>query len=69
MYAEEPGGPALLADAIDPGATPIPDVLAVDRAVAEAPWAAATLHAIAFAPSMRAAAAELTAHYPTLQSA
>ncbi|MFE4829770.1 helix-turn-helix domain-containing protein [Streptomyces sp. NPDC056672] len=67
VYAEELGGLALLADSVGPGTEPIPDVRALDRAVAAAPWAASTLHAIAFAPSLRAAAAELTLHHSTLQ--
>ncbi|MFF4349661.1 helix-turn-helix domain-containing protein [Streptomyces sp. NPDC001530] len=67
VYAEELGGLALLATAVGPGTPPIPDVLAVERALAEAPWAAATLHAVAAAPSLRAAAAELTVHHSTLQ--
>jgi hypothetical protein len=67
VYAEELGGLALLATAVGPDTPPIPDVLAVERAVAEATWAAATLHAVASAPSLRAAAAELTVHHSTLQ--
>ncbi|HET6856363.1 MAG TPA: helix-turn-helix domain-containing protein [Streptomyces sp.] len=67
VYAEELGGLALLADAVGPDTPPIPDVRAVERAVAEAPWVAATLHAVAFAPSLRAAATVLTVHHSTLQ--
>ncbi|MGW1022950.1 helix-turn-helix domain-containing protein [Streptomyces sp. NPDC002577] len=67
VYAEELGALTLLAAAVGPDTPPIPDVLAVERAVAEAPWAAATLHAVAAAPSLRAAAAELTVHHSTLQ--
>ncbi|MFF3753664.1 helix-turn-helix domain-containing protein [Streptomyces sp. NPDC002018] len=67
VYAEELGGLALLADAVGPGTEPIPDVRALDRALAAAPWVAGTLHAVAFAPSLRAAATELTLHHSTLQ--
>ncbi|OAH13456.1 helix-turn-helix domain-containing protein [Streptomyces jeddahensis] len=67
VYAEELGALTLLAAAVGPDTPPVPDVLAVERAIAEAPWAAATLHAVAAAPSLRAAAAELTVHHSTLQ--
>lgn len=67
VYADELGGLALLADAVGPDTPPVPDELAVERAVAEAPWAAATLHAVSSSPSLRAAAAELTVHHSTLQ--
>jgi hypothetical protein len=67
VYAEELGALTLLAAAVGPDTPPIPDVLAVERAVAEAPWAAATLHAVASSPSLRAAAGELTVHHSTLQ--
>jgi len=67
VHAEELGGLTLLASTVGPDTPPIPDVLAVERAIAEAPWAAATLHAVASAPSLRAAATELTVHHSTLQ--
>ncbi|WP_405930674.1 helix-turn-helix domain-containing protein [Streptomyces sp. NBC_00827] len=67
VYADELGGLVLLADAVGPDTPPVPDELAVERAVAEAPWAAATLHAVSASPSLRAAAAELTVHHSTLQ--
>ncbi|MEV7339304.1 helix-turn-helix domain-containing protein [Streptomyces sp. NPDC093544] len=67
VYADELGGLALLAAAVGPDTPPIPDELAVDRALAEVSWAAATLHAVASAPSLRAAATELTVHHSTLQ--
>ncbi|WP_326720107.1 helix-turn-helix domain-containing protein [Streptomyces sp. NBC_00243] len=66
-YADELGALVLLADAVGPDTPPVPDELAVERAVAEAPWAAATLHAVSASPSLRAAAAELTVHHSTLQ--
>ncbi|MGW3408476.1 helix-turn-helix domain-containing protein [Streptomyces sp. NPDC000888] len=67
VYADELGGLVLLADAVGPDTPPVPDELAVERAVAEAPWAAATLHAVSASPSLRAAATELTVHHSTLQ--
>jgi hypothetical protein len=67
VHADELGALALLAGAVGPDTPPVPDLLAVERAVAEAPWAAATLHAVASAPSLRSAAAELTVHHSTLQ--
>ncbi|MFE9769379.1 helix-turn-helix domain-containing protein [Streptomyces sp. NPDC005808] len=67
VYADELGGLALLAEAVGPDTPPIPDEHALERALAEASWAAATLHAVASAPSLRAAAAELTVHHSTLQ--
>lgn len=67
VHADDLGGLALLAGAVGPDTPQIPDLLALRRAVAEAPWAAATLHAVASAPSLRSAAAELTVHHSTLQ--
>ncbi|MFE4058700.1 helix-turn-helix domain-containing protein [Streptomyces sp. NPDC059096] len=67
VYADDLGGLVLLADAVGPGTEPVPDVRALERAVGAAPWAALTLHTVAFAPSLRAAAAELTLHHSTLQ--
>lgn len=61
------GALALPAEAVGPDTQPILDPLAVERAVAEAPWAAATLHAVVSATSLRSAAAELTVHHSTLQ--
>ncbi|MEW2164917.1 helix-turn-helix domain-containing protein [Streptomyces sp. NPDC007084] len=65
VYAEELGGLALLAESADPAA--LPDVRALERAVATAPWVAGTLHAVAFSMSLRGAAAELNVHHSTLQ--
>ncbi|MFC9430481.1 helix-turn-helix domain-containing protein [Streptomyces sp. NPDC056987] len=67
VYADDLGSLVLLADAVGAGAEPVPDVRALERAVAAAPWAALTLHTVAFAPSLRAAATELTVHHSTLQ--
>ncbi|MFJ5681131.1 helix-turn-helix domain-containing protein [Streptomyces sp. NPDC093099] len=67
VYADELGGLAVLAASVGPDTEPIPDVRALDRAVAAAPWAASTLHTVAYATSLRAAAAELNMHHSTLQ--
>ncbi|MEE1800892.1 MULTISPECIES: helix-turn-helix domain-containing protein [unclassified Streptomyces] len=67
VYADDLGTLVLLADAVGAGGEPVPDVRALERAAGAAPWAALTLHAVAFAPSLRAAAAELTLHHSTLQ--
>ncbi|WP_420894561.1 helix-turn-helix domain-containing protein, partial [Streptomyces scopuliridis] len=67
VYADELGGLALLAGSVGPDTEPIPDVRALDRALAAAPWAAGTLHTVAYATSLRAAAAELNMHHSTLQ--
>ncbi|MEW1720411.1 helix-turn-helix domain-containing protein [Streptomyces sp. NPDC093109] len=67
VYAEELGGLALLAGAVGPGTAPISDVRALERAFAAAPWAGITLHTVAFAPSLRAAATQLNLHHSTLQ--
>ncbi|MEV6348044.1 helix-turn-helix domain-containing protein [Actinoplanes sp. NPDC051851] len=67
VHAEHLGGLALLADATHPGTEPIPDVRAVDRVAATAPWALATLTAVADSPSLRAAATTLRLHHSTLQ--
>ncbi|KPI22626.1 transcriptional regulator, CdaR [Actinobacteria bacterium OK074] len=67
VYADDLGALTLLADAVGPGTPAVPDVAAVERAVTEVPWAAATLYAVAVSPSLRAAAAELTVHHSTLQ--
>lgn len=63
----ELGGLAVLASAVGPETEPVPDVRALDRAAAEAPWVAATLHAVASSPSLRAAASALVLHHSTLQ--
>lgn len=65
VYAEELGGLALLAESAAPAA--VPDVRALERAVAAAPWVASTLHAVAFRTSLRAAAVDLNVHHSTLQ--
>ncbi|MFG2475130.1 helix-turn-helix domain-containing protein [Streptomyces fagopyri] len=67
VYADELGGLALLAESAGPATVPVPDVRALEHAVGSAPWAARTLHAVAFGTSLRAAAAELNVHHSTLQ--
>ncbi|MET8411474.1 helix-turn-helix domain-containing protein [Streptomyces sp. NPDC005195] len=67
VYADELGGLAPLAASAGPADAPVPDVRALEHAVASAPWAASTLHAVAFSSSLRAAAAELNVHHSTLQ--
>lgn len=67
VYADEIGGLAVLAEAVGPGTPPSPDVEALERAAAAAPWMLATLHAVAVTPSLRAAAVALTLHHSTLQ--
>jgi hypothetical protein len=59
------GALALLAQV--PGSADVPDVRALDHAAAAAPWALATLHAVAEAASLRAAASALRLHHSTLQ--
>jgi hypothetical protein len=67
VYADELGGIALLADLVVPGAEPPPDVRALETAAATTPWLPATLHAVAYTASLRAAAAEINVHHSTLQ--
>jgi hypothetical protein len=67
VYAEELGGIALLADLVVPGAEQPPDVRALETAAATSPWLPATLHAVAYTASLRAAAAEINVHHSTLQ--
>jgi hypothetical protein len=67
VYADELGGVALLADLVAPGSEPPPDVRALESAAATAPWLPATLHAVAFTASLRAAAAGINVHHSTLQ--
>jgi sugar diacid utilization regulator len=55
------------ASAIGPGTEPAPDVHALDRAAAAAPWVLATLGAVASCHSLRAAAVTMNVHHFTLQ--
>jgi hypothetical protein len=66
-HADDLGGLALLADLVVPGAEPPPDVVALEAAVAHAPWMLATLGAVVSTGSLRAAAVEVTVHHSTLQ--
>jgi hypothetical protein len=67
VHAEELGGLALLADLVVTGAEPPPDVRALETAAATTPWLPATLHAVAYTASLRAAASEINVHHSTLQ--
>jgi hypothetical protein len=67
VYADELGGVALLADLVEPGSQPPPDVRDLEAAAATTPWLLATLHAVASTASLRAAAAEVNVHHSTLQ--
>ena len=67
VHADQLGGLALLADAIGADTEPIADVRAVERARTDAPWALATLVAVAASPSLRTAATALLIHHSTLQ--
>jgi hypothetical protein len=67
VYADELGGIALLADLVLPSAEPPPDVRALETVAATTPWLPATLHAVAYTTSLRAAASELNVHHSTLQ--
>ncbi|MCW2912467.1 MAG: transcriptional regulator, CdaR [Actinomycetia bacterium] len=67
VHADQMGGLAVLAAAVGPGTEPVPDVRALERAGATAPWMLATLEAVASNPSLRAAATALTMHHSTLQ--
>lgn len=63
---EELGGLALLAVVAGPAHDPVPDVAAVARAAGAAPWALATLTAVAETGSLRTAAGLLRIHHSTL---
>lgn len=67
VHADELGALALLVDAADSRQLPIPDVRALERAAAAAPWVLATLDAIASGASLRDAARALRLHHSTLQ--
>jgi PucR C-terminal helix-turn-helix domain len=65
VHYESLGSLALLAEA--PARPEVPDLSALAHAIAAAPWALATLHAVAATASLRAAAARLRLHHSTLQ--
>jgi hypothetical protein len=67
VHANELGGLTVLAASVTPGTEPIPDVQALERARSTAPWALATLVAVATTSSLRTAAATLVIHHSTLQ--
>ncbi|WP_345711384.1 helix-turn-helix domain-containing protein [Kineococcus glutinatus] len=66
VRAEDLGGLLLLAHAVDARPEPVADVLAIERVAAAAPWALATLDALATSTSLRAAAAALGVHHSTV---
>lgn len=66
VHAEQVQALLLLADAVGPGTPPAPDVLALERAAAGAPWMLTTLAALVSATSRRAAAHDLAVHHSTL---
>jgi hypothetical protein len=67
VHAEDLGGLLLLAQAVDGHPESIPDLQAVEKAVAAAPWVLPTLDVVAGAASLRAAATALHVHHSTLQ--
>ncbi|XVQ14658.1 helix-turn-helix domain-containing protein [Spirillospora sp. CA-255316] len=67
VHADRLGGLAVLAAAVGPDTEPVPDVHALERAAASAPWMPAVLDAVASARSLRAAAEEVAIHHSTLQ--
>jgi DNA-binding PucR family transcriptional regulator len=52
---------------VRPGTPPVADVTALEHAGGAAPWMLATLHAVAYALSLRTAATDLAVHHPALQ--
>jgi PucR C-terminal helix-turn-helix domain len=67
VYAETLGGLAVLAATVRPGTPPVADVTALEHAGGAAPWMLGTLHAVAYALSLRTAATDLAVHHPALQ--
>ena len=67
VHADELGGLAVLAATVGPGSEPISDVRDLERARSTAPWALATLVAVATTSSLRTAATTLVVHHSTLQ--
>ncbi|MBA9001923.1 helix-turn-helix domain-containing protein [Thermomonospora cellulosilytica] len=68
VHADRLGGLAVLAAAVGAGGEPAADVRTLERAASAAPWMLATLDAVAFAASLRGAAAVANVHHSTLQS-
>ncbi|MFF5297602.1 PucR family transcriptional regulator [Paractinoplanes globisporus] len=62
---EELGGLALLAEM--PDSADVPDLRALEHAIAAGPWVLSTLHAFADAASLRGAATALRLHHSTFQ--
>ncbi len=67
VHADRLGGLVVLAAAVGPGSEPVQDVRDLERARSAAPWALATLVAVATTPSLRTAASTLVVHHSTLQ--
>ncbi|WP_102194679.1 helix-turn-helix domain-containing protein [Microbacterium aurantiacum] len=67
VYADELGSVAILIQAADTSKTEMPDLTALMRAGATAPWMFATCEAICWSESLRAAARALHLHHSTLQ--
>lgn len=67
VHAEKLGALSLLVQAADDHPEPVPDVRALNRAAATAPWVLATLEASAYTTSLRDAARLLQMHHSTLQ--
>lgn len=64
---DELGSLVLLAASVGPATEPVPDVNALTAVAASAPWALATLTAVADNGSLRSAAAAMRLHHSTLQ--
>ncbi|MBE3201541.1 MULTISPECIES: helix-turn-helix domain-containing protein [Parafrankia] len=67
VHADELGVLALLIPAVDSCPRTVPDIQALHRTAATAPWMLATLDAVASTGSLRDAARTLNVHHSTLQ--
>ncbi|GAA4985255.1 hypothetical protein HD597_004116 [Nonomuraea thailandensis] len=66
VRAEDLGGLIMLTAAVDAGLGAGPDIAAVERTAAAAPWMLTTLDTLAGGASLRTAAASLRVHHSTL---
>ncbi|GAA2214226.1 helix-turn-helix domain-containing protein [Nonomuraea monospora] len=66
VHAEDLGGLIMLVAAVDAGLGAGPDLAAVERTAAAAPWMPATLDLLAGGASLRTSAAVLRVHHSTL---
>ncbi|TYB57459.1 PucR family transcriptional regulator [Nonomuraea sp. PA05] len=66
VHAEDLGGLIMLTAAVDAGLGAGPDLAAVERTAAAAPWMPATLDMLAGGAGLRTAAASLRVHHSTL---